>query len=38
MKKGPESVYDKWNISEVICYRYSVTVHKVMVTTVKLLK
>jgi hypothetical protein len=32
MRKGPESAYDKWNISLDI---YSATVNQVMVTIVK---
>jgi hypothetical protein len=35
MRKGPGSVYDKWNISVVICDTYSITVNQVMVATVK---
>jgi hypothetical protein len=38
MWKGPESVYNKWNIYVVICDRCSVTVNQVMVATVKLSK
>jgi hypothetical protein len=38
MRKGPESVYNKWNISVVICDRYFITVNPVMVATVKLSK
>ncbi len=34
----PASVYDKWNLFVVICDRYSIPVHQVMVATVKLLK
>jgi hypothetical protein len=38
MRKGPGSVYDKWDISVVIGDRYSITVNQVMVATVKLSK
>jgi hypothetical protein len=38
MRKGPGSVYDKWNISVVICDRYSIAAYHVMVATVKLSK
>jgi hypothetical protein len=38
MRKGPGSAYDEWNISVVICDRYSITVNQVMVATVKLPK
>jgi hypothetical protein len=31
-------IYDKWNISMVICDRYSITVNQVMVVTVKFSK
>jgi hypothetical protein len=35
MRKGPGSVYDKWNISVAICDRYSIAVNQVVVATVK---
>jgi len=38
MRKGPGSVYDKWNISVVICDTDSVRDNQVMVMTVKLSK
>jgi hypothetical protein len=38
MRKGPGSVYDKWNISVVISDTYIPTVNQVMVATVKLPK
>jgi len=39
MRKGPGSVYDKWNISVVICDTdISRTANQVMVTTVELSK
>jgi hypothetical protein len=36
MRKGLGSVYNKWNISVVICDTYSIAVNQVMVATVKL--
>jgi hypothetical protein len=35
MGKVPGSIYDKWDISVVICDRYSIAVNQVMVATVK---
>jgi hypothetical protein len=33
MRKEPGNVYDKWNISVVICDRYSIAVNQVMVAS-----
>jgi hypothetical protein len=37
-RKGPGSVYDKWNIFVVICDTYSIAVNQGMVAIVKYLK
>jgi hypothetical protein len=34
VRKGPEGVYNKWNISVVICDRCSLTVNQVIVATI----